>query len=1160
MPINAQVSVRLDRPGAGEITVRYATRSGTVLSGVAFRPASGALSFEAGTIVKQIPITILDGATPGTFFIDLTMPDGAVITKSLSTIRLVNGIDQGLLATVISMLDAQWGYIRRATGVAASAAGMPPLVTAEGLVKNSQHPETLLGGYLPQDAAVSEGIALLMRGVARSYDATRRAEDRAYFDFLFEAMIQFYFFGVRPPGPGVEWPHTWLVHAGQQPFAVRGPVIPDKPGEAGYVLSPLTFTNGVATITEGQPQVIYQLLTDGTELDWPNVFAAIKPGTGSEVPVDWYVAAGGNKVYGTQKNGSFGQPIQPGAPEPIGTVKLKGSYANFSGTLRVNYSVTVPGVTVAYGEAYEGWPMWRKLMPNEYSIAADAIHWFVDAFQTMSKIHPENTDYQRALARMLDTWTQTCTFDSDGLLIFKGGSRGQYNSYPLSTAYAYGRENIDNPATAWSAVPPTTRFRAERTSDGYVTFTLPNQAAEVGSGQPIRYGFAFENSTLYLTYTALAGIAANISTSRKVLASFTSYDTAGEAFTANVTLAAGASAPTIPMANFRRFDDTGQDSDGLSSGDWEDNWVPPIYPAVPFPGRRGGTVGDSITFYIAAYVPPKPGQDRFENYGSGFAGSWSNAEQILRGRSMLEHGIQPNLTGNNRGTSFAVAGTKVANWWRQTDYPAGPEAPQMGPMYAALNNLSRYDWLLMMGGTNDLSGNASAASVLLNLKKAATDVAKNGKWVFLCTITPRTRAELKGYTLAQQDTIRARILAVNQGIRDWITNDAPANIFLVDWYNDLLGPNGIDPFGLQSDDSNPAGLDTPGNYRADRPGEIAMHDGLHPAPPGGQVMGEKLAAVFLAAGFPPRVSQTTLGPLTLGANILPNPNMTFTQFDTTPNNANYNMSDIGWAFGLGPQQKVGNLHDGFLYGKMPNNWHFYRSTNAENIQIGIGTGGVYSNFMAYTYEDMKTEFPKVLEYMGDSTWPDGSVVVSITTADGMPALQIDVDMPVTGNKNESFVICQHFPRRQHGPWDNYGYSGPDQSMIVPNSLYAPGDKILSETDFTLQGLNGTMHSMQAVVYFYQSNPGVSFGARRLSFGNHPFFYPPSDMDRIRFARKDRTLLVRSPAIIVPQPLPLETMQYGEVRYEIGFDASQVGPKARIIIKNCNLRKVTGGSL
>lgn len=1052
------------------------------------------------------------------------------------------------------------------------ANNLPPLITTEGLVLNNQMPgEGALGNYTPKGTASSEGISLLMRGMLRAAIATQDPEKTAYANFLFDAACKYFFKDQRPPAaPGQLWNHSWICNGGAA-FSVRGPLSPTGDlALSGYIhgrdpQSKTMFTTGVGQLAL-PPDIVYQVVSDDAKFVWPNVFSELKEG--SNFLVDYYIDTKGNKVFGSQKVGSFGQPAIPagqhsdGAP---GKIVLTTPETGFRG---VNYNITVPEVNVAYGELYEAWPMWRKLAAEEVSTAADAIHWFFDAFQLGKELDPANQDWALALDRMHEVWELTCKQESNQARIFQAGEDGQYNNFPLTYSFGYGRTNVDDPTTNWDAVPPTDKYTALRTSDGYVTFVMPAENAAIGSGGPIRYGVAFENNPLFLRYTGGSSLSVDVVASASQVLNATIESDTGEIFEANLLVEPTSTVQQVSMGQFLKFQQDPGDATGDKTGDWEDgpgDWEMPVYPTVPFPGRRASTVGDSITFYNAAYVPPKAPSGRFENYGSGFAGWWVNAEQILRGRTMLEHGIQPNFTGNHRGTSFAVAGTKVVNWWLPEDFPTEDGVAQVGPMYAALANLDHYDVCMMLGGTNDLSGNAKTAEVLLLLKKASTDIAKNGKWVFLALIPPRTRNELKGYTYEQQTVILQRLKEVNQGLRDWVATDKPGNIFLIDWWDKLVGPNGVDPAGLVSHASNPDGGDSLGNYRPDAPNLVFMHDGLHPGPAAGRVMGEVTADVMIAAGVPARVSNTTLGPLTLGPNLLSNPGFTFTKFDTTKDITNYNASDIGWAYGLGAQVKDGKLHNGFVHGKMPDNWHFYRSTNQTNIAIGAGVGGLYSNFMQFTYKDMVGDFPTIAQYMGDSTWPDGSVKTSIVMHEGVPALQIDVDMPVTGNKNESFVVVAAIPRRQHGPWDNYGYDGPDQNMVIPNTVYQPGDMIMAESDLILSGMNATCHSMQQVIYFYQNNatPGSSgdenHGSRRTSFGNHPFMYPPSDMDNIRFHTKDRAILLRSPAVVVPTPRPIETMRYTDFRYEFGFDASTVGPKARIIIKNPVVRKVTGGT-
>lgn len=101
--------------------------------------------------------------------------------------------------------------------------------------------------------------------------------------------------------------------------------------------------------------------------------------------------------------------------------------------------------------------------------------------------------------------------------------------FPVDLPYAYGRENIDLPSTNWNVTPPTTRFNVEREVDGYVTFTMQNEIAEIGSGDPIRYGVAFENSPLYIDYTNNSAFSVDMRSSVQQSVSMTIRTNAGDA-------------------------------------------------------------------------------------------------------------------------------------------------------------------------------------------------------------------------------------------------------------------------------------------------------------------------------------------------------------------------------------------------------------------------------------------------------------------------------------------------------------------------------------------------------------------------------------------------------------------------------------------------------
>ena len=1046
---------------------------------------------------------------------------------------------------------------------------LPPLITEEGLVLNNMMPDQgALGGYTPLGTASSEGISLMIRGIARAALVTGNEDMKEFANFLFDAACT-HFFGSRPSAEAQNdnmWHHSWICNGGAA-FNVRGPL--QGNGDlalSGYIYgrdaeASVVFTNGIGQLTP-PPDIVYQVVSENAAFVWQNVFSDLTSGQAYEV--DFYIDKAGNKVFGTQKGGSFGQPIVPAGQHTDGQpgrIVLKDPINTVCG---VNYCVTVPDVKVPYGVLYEAWPMWRHLADNEVSTAADAIHWFLDAFALGMEMDPNNADWRNAYDRMYEIWQTTCKQESDNTRIFQAGANGPYNNFPLSYSYGFGRANIDNPLSDWHVTPPSDKYTALRTDDGFVTFAMPLEDAESGSGGSIRYGVAFENSPLYLSYTNTSSFQLDMKSSVSQTVSMAITGTDGLSYVASIPVGPTSVPQVIGVNQFMMYQQTPGDSEGLDSGDWsgtDPNPQPGDWEAVPFPGRRLAMVGDSITWYNTAYVPPKPGTGKFENWGTGCGGYWTWADQMNPARLVLEPGITTDVQGKGHGLNFAIAGTKVANWWLESHDTLNDGVLNMGPMYAAMNNLNRFDVVMMMGGVNDLSDNAKSADVVTVLKKAVSDLASKGKWVFLMAIGPRTRETLDGFPVEQMDIIRNRAIEVNRAMKEWIEDgDVPLpNVWFVDHYDKLLGPNGIDPIGLVS--SPTGGKDTVGNFSPLYPDMQALHDGLHPGPLGGYLMGVELDKVLNLAGVPNRQDQTSLGTLTLGPNILSNPSMTFTTYkatSTTP--PSFNLSSIGWATGLGIAQKDGaGNHTGYQFGKLPDCWNLWKANNSENQTIGIGTGGTYSNFQNYTWGDMAAEFPKVTEYARDATFAPGAVNVSIITDGGVPALKIDFNIPVTGNKNEAIQVSVSVPRDQHGPWDNWGWDSPDAGAPRPNTVYAAGDILMAESDVKFVDLAGSLVSNNLAIYTFGIVPQLEFGAIRQSFGNHMFFWPPSDMDRIRFPVGNISMKIRAPAITIPPYTPAQTIRYADLKWQFAFDCSKVGVTGSIIIKNPVLRKVIAGA-
>ena len=103
---------------------------------------------------------------------------------------------------------------------------LPPLITEEGLVLNNMMPDQgALGGYTPLGTASSEGISLMIRGIARAALVTGNEDMKEFANFLFDAACT-HFFGSRPSAEAQNdnmWHHSWICNGGAA-FNVRGPL------------------------------------------------------------------------------------------------------------------------------------------------------------------------------------------------------------------------------------------------------------------------------------------------------------------------------------------------------------------------------------------------------------------------------------------------------------------------------------------------------------------------------------------------------------------------------------------------------------------------------------------------------------------------------------------------------------------------------------------------------------------------------------------------------------------------------------------------------------------------------------------------------------------------------------------------------------------------
>ena len=118
---------------------------------------------------------------------------------------------------------------------------------------------------------------------------------------------------------------------------------------------------------------------------------------------------------------------------------------------------------------------------------------------------------------------------------------------------------------------------------------------------------------------------------------------------------------------------------------------------------------------------------------------------------------------------------------------------------------------------------------------------------------------------------------------------------------------------------------------------------------------------------------------------------------------------------------------------------------------------------------------------------------------------------------------------------------------------------MAESDVKFVDLAGSLVSNNLAIYTFGIVPQSEFGAIRQSFGNHMFFWPPSDMDRIRFPVGNISMKIRAPAITIPPYTPAQTIRYADLKWQFAFDCSKVGVTGSIIIKNPVLRKVIAGA-
>ncbi|TQL16892.1 hypothetical protein FBY58_0442 [Zymomonas mobilis] len=356
------------------------------------------------------------------------------------------------------------------------------LVSGDGLVRNNMHVEDGRAGYLPSDTATSESQALLARGYARYYLASGDITALNNARKLADAALSYFCASKTPPANGL-WYHHWVVNAGQV-FNVKGPSNPNGHAYDGNVGEAITFTNGKTQLSAHLANV-YNVFSG--ETSWQNVYADLSKGQFFDI--DYFVDRDGYLFRwqsGYAADAVFTSDAEPQTAVPAGCLQMKNTA--LSGEYRVSYSVYTDD-SIPYGRQFEGWPMWRHLMPDEQVMANDAIHWFIDLFYLMRAIDQDNSaKWESCYQGMLALWQTACVLTSSETHFFKRSVIGTYDSWPLTYFYAYAADDI-------SYTPPTDycRYGRDKTT-GVAYFDLLKDAH--------RLGWVFQNDALNLGITS----------------------------------------------------------------------------------------------------------------------------------------------------------------------------------------------------------------------------------------------------------------------------------------------------------------------------------------------------------------------------------------------------------------------------------------------------------------------------------------------------------------------------------------------------------------------------------------------------------------------------------------------------------------------------------
>jgi phage-related protein len=269
---------------------------------------------------------------------------------------------------------------------------LPLIMNTNGLLVNSFQNTLGRGGYFPGSAGATEGTSVASRASLYAYNITGDTGWKTIGLLCADALLNYYYTLPIPANwtsaNGIRVPH-WLINI-KSSFISKGPITND-PLNSGRFDLVLTFVNGVATIPSGSPNFgenlanLYMVYPSTDRLLWQNVYTY--PLGRFKYAIDYWVTNTmlGGVVYRQYPDTESSAGTAPtSTTETAGKIVLKDT--GFNGQAKVVYSTYESAITIAAGELFEAYPMWRKLRTNEALAAFDVFPWSEDAYDLAYQI------------------------------------------------------------------------------------------------------------------------------------------------------------------------------------------------------------------------------------------------------------------------------------------------------------------------------------------------------------------------------------------------------------------------------------------------------------------------------------------------------------------------------------------------------------------------------------------------------------------------------------------------------------------------------------------------------------------------------------------------------------------------------------------------------